>query len=203
MCSFNVQPLKLLLLTIFAFIFSFVNAQQKTLHYNILNKDEAIGKMIFTQNEAGSNISFKIVSDVLTKMIMSMKVHVEEMSQFQGGKLMYSVFKKLVNNKEKASHETKASGAAYQLNSDGKVNMLNKAHIAYNTMMLYYREPVNISEIYSENFQQMVKIEALENHTYKMMLPDGNYNIYHYNNNVCTRVDIHTGLFNVQMVLKK
>jgi hypothetical protein len=135
------------------------------------------------------------------RFIFGIKVNVEEESHYHSGKLIYSRVYRTVNGKQKANKYTKASGDTYQLIDDNKTGSLNQKQIDYNLGMMYLKEPVGISQIYSDNFQQYVQIKQTDSHTYRIDLPDGNYNFYTYTNGICNKVEVHHSFYKIQIQL--
>lgn len=177
-----------------------VFAQQKTLQYNVLNRGNSVGTMQYTQQKNGNKVTHKVTSDVQMRLLVNVKINVQEVSHFVSGKLVSSAVKRYQNDKEKVNKETKEGSGGYITGDDGK--LITKRPIVFNVMMLYEKEPVKVDEVYSDNFQQFLKIEPLGNHAYKMKLPEGNnYNIYTYNKGVCSKVEVFNGMYNVEMIL--
>lgn len=108
---------------------------------------------------------------------------------------------RMVNGKQKANKITKACYGCYQVIDDGKVKSIEQRQINNNLTLMYLQEPVGLSQVYSDNFQQFVQVNQVSSHTYRINLPDGNYNFYTYTNGICSKVDIHHSLYNIQIQL--
>lgn len=186
----------LLLLTTYT-----VMAQDQTLNYNVLHNGSIVGHMQLQQRINGDEIFLKIASEVKTRFIFGVKVNVDEESHYCNGKLISSHVHRTVNGKEKANKYTKASGNGYQLIDDDKTGSFNQKQIGYNLCMMYLKEPVGLSQIYSDNFQQYVQIKQVDGHTYRIDLPDGNYNFYTYTNGICSKVELHHSFYKIQIQL--
>lgn len=195
-------PLKKLSITIlFVAISSLVFAQEQTLNYNVLHSGNTVGHMKLQQVKDGDDTFLKIASDVKMRFVFSIQVNIQEDSHYRNGKLLCSHVSRKVNGKQKADKLTKANGDCYQLTDDGKISSINQKQISNNLTMMYLQEPVGLSQIYSDNFQQFVQVKQVESHTYRINLPDGNYNYYTYTNGVCSKVDIHHSLYTIQIQL--
>lgn len=158
--------------------------------------------MKLTKFKTGEYLNFKTISDVQTRFILKVKVSGEETSSFKTGKLINSSVSRIVNGKEKASKLTKAIGSGYQTSSFGKsVSSINKL-IDYNFNMLYWQEPVDNKTVYSDNFQQFLNIQKVEEHRFKIQLPDGNFNYYSFKNGVCYFAELHHSLYTIYLQLK-
>ena len=176
-------------------------AQQKTIQYSIINKGDTIGNTQFVQRINGDDMFITVTSLIVTKMLVNIKVNVEEQAHFIDGKLVLSTVKRYLNDKPKANKETKASGDFYLLSDDKKQSRLNQKQINYNVSMLFFKEPVGISHVYSDFYQKFVTIQSKEKHIYKVDLPEGGSNVYYYTSGICSKVDLHNSLFNAQMLL--
>ena len=180
-----------------------LHAQVQTREYNVSYKGDNVGKMEFYQNTTGDNVYMKMVSNVEMNFIVNIKVNTEEESFFQNGKLIYSNVSRKVNGKEKINNQTKAFGDTYQTSSDGKPGSINNKLIDYNLILLYCNEPVNVQIVYSDNFQQLLHIQKVSEHKYKIDLPDGNYNYYSFLNGICSNVEVHHTFYTIQITLKE
>ncbi|MDB5086380.1 MAG: hypothetical protein JWR09_374 [Mucilaginibacter sp.] len=195
-------PVKKLSLTIlFIAISSLAFAQEQTLNYNVLHSGNTVGHMKLQQVKDGDDTFLKIASDVKMRFVFSIQVNIQEDSHYRNGKLLCSHVSRKVNGKQKADKLTKANGDSYQLTDDGKISSINQKQISNNLTMMYLQEPVGLSQIYSDNFQQFVQVKQVESHTYRINLPDGNYNFYTYTNGICSKVDIHHSLYTIQIQL--
>jgi hypothetical protein len=68
-------------------------------------------------------------------------------------------------------------------------------------MLLYTKEPLNINQVYSDNFQCFLPIKKDAEHQYRVNLPDGNYNEYHFENGICKLVVVNHSLYTIRMEL--
>lgn len=193
---------KTLIILLVSILLSFpVFAQQQAFTYNIMYKNNIIGHMQYVQQKSGNHLYLKIVSDAETKMLMSIKVNVQEEAHYTNDKLVYSHVYRYVNGKTKVNKQTKAFGNTYQTSSNGKSGSVITQQIDWNFTMFYCKEPLNISQVYSDAFQQFITIKALQPHVYQVELPDGNYNVYYYKNGICNKVDVHNTWCTIQMQL--
>jgi hypothetical protein len=149
----------------------------------------------------GDDTFLKVASDVKMRFIFSIQVNIREDAHYRNGMLMSSHVSRMVNGKQKANKITKACNGCYQLTDDGEVKSINQKQINNNLTLMYLQEPVGLSQVYSDNFQQFVQVKQVDSHTYRINLPDGNYNFYTYTNGVCSKVDIHHSLYTIQIQL--
>lgn len=177
-----------------------VFANRLTKIYNIKRNGEVIGKLSFVQNVEGENLYLKITSQVSTRFVFKIDVQTEDLAHFKNGKLISSDVSRLVNGKAKDRKKTSLQGGGYELQSGSKFNSLNQ-FIGYNMMLLYTKEPLNINQVYSDNFQCFLPIKKDAEHQYRVNLPDGNYNEYHFENGICKLVVVNHSLYTIRMEL--
>ena len=171
--------------------------------YSIINKGDTVGQMQITKRIAGEDIFFMVASTVQTKMLMNIKVNVQEEAHYRKGELLSSSSKRFVNDKPKGEKRTERNGDGYLITDGDKQDKLNQKSILYDFCMLYFKEPVNTKEVYSNYFQKNLPIQVQNNHTYEIDLPEGGQNIYYYTNGTCSRVDIHNAFYNSQMIVNR
>jgi hypothetical protein len=177
-----------------------VFCEERTSSYAIKHNGNVIGQLIFSRTISGQDIFLKMNSHVKTRFIFGIDVKTSDQSHFSKGMLINSHVYRSVNGKEKENKKTCFVNNNYQTRSGSKTGKMDRP-INYNMMMLYYDEPVKVSQVYSDNFQQFLSIKSLTRHSYRIELPDGNYNDYHFQNGICKLVEIHHSMYTIKMEL--
>ncbi|WP_219225510.1 DUF6134 family protein [Pedobacter antarcticus] len=175
-------------------------AQEKTVKYNILQNDNIIGQMKFCQKKDSGNLYLSMVSSAKSRFVFSIEVNTEERAHFRNGLLVSSSVQRRVNGKEKANRQTHLINTSYQLKSERKTSRLNRP-INYNLLLLYANEPSNLSQVYSDNYQQFLEIKQTSPHSYRIQLPDGNYNDYYFSDGICKEIILHHSFYTITMRL--
>lgn len=175
-------------------------ANDKIMHYNILQNGKLIGQMQLNQKQSGDDLYLRLVSHVKSHFVFDILVDIEECAHFKNGQLVSSDVMRRVNGKLKANKQTRFVDNLYQTRSDNKIHWI-KVPISYNLMLLYVNEPVTRSQVYSDNYQQFLEVKQTTPHTYHIALPDGNYNDYHFDNGICQKVTVHHALYTISMQL--
>lgn len=190
-----------LLITLPGIVIS-VTAQEKKLQYSIKRNGDEVGNIWFVQNISGTRTTLKMESEVNTRFIFSFKAKAKEEAIYDNGILTWSSIYRQMNGNVKADKKTKANGAAYTVYKGNKTETINNYPIRYNMLSVYINEPVNIPQVYSDNFQKQVDIQKLAEHHYKIRFPDGNYNEYFYTNGICSKVEVHHSMYRATITLK-
>lgn len=192
-----------LLFMLFITIALLAFSQEKKLEYQVKRKGDVVGNIVFTQNYSGNKTTLKMRSEIRTRFIFLFTAKALEETIYENGVMIWSSIYRKLNGSEKANKKTKVAGNNYIISKDDKTEMLNNYPIRYNMLSLYTSEPMNFSKVYSDNFQQFLDILKIAPQHYKIKLPDGNYNEYFYSNGICSRVEVHTSLYNATIELKK
>lgn len=199
----NIGYLKRRVLFSTLFFFSLVTelaAQEKTVKYNILQNDNIIGQMKFCQKKDSGNLYLSMISSAKSRFVFSIEVNTEERAHFRNGLLVSSTVQRHVNGKKKANKQTHFINNSYQLKSERKTSRLDRP-INYNLLLLYANEPSNLSQVYSDNYQQFLEIKQTSPHSYRIQLPDGNYNDYYFSDGICKEIILHHSFYTITMRL--
>jgi len=179
-----------------------VSAQEKRLTYNIKRNVDVVGNIRFVHGISGSRTVLTMESEVNTRFIFNFKANAKEEVIYDNGIMTSSsIFRKL-NGSVKVDKKTKANGNAYTVYRGTKTETLNNYPIRYNMLSVYIIEPVTITKVYSDNFQQQLDIQKIGDHHYKIKFPDGNYNEYFYTGGVCSKIMIHHSLYSASIELR-
>jgi hypothetical protein len=178
------------------------DAQDKMLSYNIKRNGDVVGAIQVAQIVSGSRTTLKLESEVKTKFIFTFTARAKEETIYDNGVMTWSSIYRKMNGNVKADKKTKANGNSYVVYKGSKTETMENYPIRYNMLSVYVLEPVGISRVYSDNFQQYVDIQKLAAHHYKIKFPDGNWNEYFYTNGVCSKISIHHSMYSATIELK-
>jgi len=179
-----------------SFLITDLYAQQYK--FNIKRNESVIGQLYFQQKEEGDNLFLQITSKVNTRFLFKIDVETEDIAHFKNGKLLTSGVFRTVNGNVKAARKTNWINSHYETLAGDQTGSL-KGPICYNMMMLYNREPVNISQIYSDYFHCFLPVKKNRVHEYRIDLPDGNYNEYHFENGICRLIIVNHSMYTIKM----
>jgi len=194
---------RMLLLILSIAITGLAFSQEKKLEYQIKRNGDVVGNINFNQSSVGNRTTLKLESELKTRFIFTITACTKEETIYDNGILTWSSIYRKTNGSEKANKKIKASGNGYVLYKDNKSETLNKYPIRYNMLSLYSKEPIAVSQVYSDVFEQFITIQKTAEHKYKIVLPDGNSNNYHYQNGMLSKVDISNTFYSACIQLKK
>jgi len=177
------------------------HSQNKTLTYQIVRNGNIVGTLRFSETSTGDMDHLKMESDVKTRFIFTFTAHSNEEAVYHNGVLLHSSIYRKLNGTEKANKQHQAGNQQYIIHAGQRTEVTKNYPITYNMLSLYSKEPGNISQVYSDNFQSFIAIQRTDQHKYKITLPDGNYNYYYYKNGVLNLVEVHHSLYSANIVL--
>lgn len=176
------------------------HTQESLANYEIKHNGKVIGTMQFNQKTIGDEVFLKLSSTVQTRFVVEVNVNTIDQSHFKAGKLLSSSVYRKVNGKEKPCKKTKWIDNTYQLFAGAKQKQLQEP-INYNMSLLYIQEPLSITTVYSDSFQQFLTVKKIAPNKYRIDLPDGNYNEYAFKNGICNQVWVHHTFYTIEMKL--
>lgn len=177
------------------------HSQQKSLTYQIVRNGNKVGTLQFSENSVGDMDHLKMESDVNTRFVFKFTAHSNEEAVYYNGVLLRSSIYRQLNGTEKVNKQHQAGNQQYLIHAGQRTEVTKNYPITYNMLSLYSREPENINQVYSDNFQSFIAIQKTDQHKYKITLPDGNYNYYYYKNGVLNLVEVHHSFYSANIVL--
>ena len=184
-----------------------VIGKAQTNTYDVIVAGRTIGSLKVFDNEAKNDTeTHRIESDF---KVLFYKGKYATKTDFVQGKLVSAVSAHHVNGDLKEKTQTKTSTKSlYEIwfsgeDGDDKPKKVFNAPINNTVTSLYYKEPVNVTQVYSERYGQMCKIKKLSEGNYGVDLPDGKQGIYTYKNGQCKEVKTDLAGFKLRIVLNE
>jgi len=177
------------------------HTQTRSLNYQIVRNGDKVGTLHFSETISSEMDYLKMESDVKTRFIFSFKAHASEEAVYYHGVLLRSSIFRQLNGNEKVNKQHQADNRQYIIHKGNNSIITKNYPITYNMLSLYSKEPESIKSVYSDNFEDFIVIEKEGAHTYRVTLPDGNYNNYYYKNGILIEVDVHHSLYSASILL--
>lgn len=154
----------------------------------------------FKKTDNGT-VSLRIESDFNFPMLVPISIRSVEEAAFINGTMMSSSVNRRVNGKEKLNQKLVSRGNSYEWARNDS-HEIPTFPIRFSVVSLYFEEPKNQLTIFSDALGTTVPIKQIRKGTYRLDLPNGNFNYYNYVNGICTMIEIHHSFFEIQFVLK-
>lgn len=178
--------------------------QTKHYQYEVKKGGNSIGEINITHTVSGPVNSLLLVSDIRYRLLFLFTAKSKEEVVFTNGVMTYSSIYREQNGDKKIQAKTRKGSSTYIIErDDNKRTELNIPAIYFHTISLYITEPAAYRAVYIDKFQQLVTIQNISAHHYKVTFPDGNYNEYFYQEGVCKTIKVSQSFFNAEIELKK
>lgn len=178
-----------------------LQAQEKRLNYSIVRNGKAVGSIAVMRTDSQNRVHYRMESLVKTRFIINFSASAWEETAFENGLMVSSSIYRKLNGTEKVNRRTVLDKNRYLVTNYNSVETKNSFPVDFNTLCLYFKEPLNVASVYSENFQCFLPINDNGQHIYTISLPDGASNIYHYKNGICQEIEIRHPLYSARVVL--
>ncbi|WP_437397725.1 DUF6134 family protein [Flagellimonas lutimaris] len=181
---------RFIIIFFFLSVFGHQPADHKTLYFDIYFKDDSVGTLRATLDPKGSKVQYTSITSVSIKIIKQLKVDYEYLVTFEDGYLSESNVDVLINEKTHTEAFTKWTGNQYKFVKDRKNEAIMEEKVPYSTILLFFSEPNNVEQCYSEMDGSINTIVPLGDHRYKKINSKGKENIYQYHNGTLTEATI-------------
>ena len=194
---------KLIILSFFIFLGSNSNAPDRYLNFDIILHNKVVGNLESTQITKDGITNYQSSTNIKTRLLKDILVNYRYDVVFDNKFLKKADVYITVNKKSHAKTHTQWMGPYYQItkNDDKKKNM--KDSITFATIQLYFEEPVDIDNCYSEQDGSFNTIAPLGNHIYKKVNSKRKENMYYYKNGILKKATIDGGLISFEMIARE
>ena len=190
-----------------ALLFTATNAMSQINIYDVIVAGRTIGSLKVFDHQTKDNVeTHRIESNF---KILFYKGKYSTQTNFVQGKLVSAVCAHEVNGDLKEKTQTKSSiKTLYEIFFSGE-DAGNTPRKEFNSPInntvtsLYYKEPINLHEVYSERYGQMCSVKKISEGNYGVSLPDGKQGIYTYKNGLCKEVKTDLAGFKLRIVLNE
>jgi hypothetical protein len=198
----RVVPRKeVLLLLMGTFLALGAGAQEHVYTYSIMRNGSPVGTLQVQEVQTAARVVYRMQTQVKSRLLFSFSARSREEAVYENDCLVYSSLFREVNGREKANRRTRLAGKNYLVEEDGKKEWLGQYPIRYGMLSLYTKEPLQLLQVFSDNFQRFLAIEKVGAHQYRIRFPDGNWSEYHYRNGLCVRIRVKHTLYSAEITL--
>lgn len=178
------------------------NGQSSTLAFDIEHHGNVIGQLTAKQSSIGDKTHYKSTSKIEFRIGKEIQVLYSFDVNFIDEILQLSDAKITIDDKTFANTSTKWDNTHYHITKSGEDQISHKEPIRFSTIQLYFKEPLKLKRIFSEQQGSFNTIESIGNHIYKMTNSKGNESLYHYKQGKLIKAEIDGGLIEFQILSK-
>ncbi|MRH99447.1 hypothetical protein GH721_02780 [Kriegella sp. EG-1] len=178
------------------------NSTKTVLNYDIIIKEKIVGTLKATKYSKDDKVIYQSTTTIKTRFITEIAVNYNYDVIFEKNIMKKSQVVIEVNNKTHANTQTKWTNNNYEITKNDKLENVIQDEITYSTILLYFNEPLEIDQCFSEQDGSFNKLLPLGNHSYKKINSKRKENIYNYNNGRLERASIDGGLVDFEIVYR-
>jgi len=174
-------------------LFATVSYGQQQRNYSVIWRGKEVGSLKATSQTQPQGQFYSTDSDMKIQMLLSFHIQSNITNIFSNSQLKDAQVHRFVNKKKKLTSTTHFNENHYELKKDKDNVVKMKNNIPATVTWLYFNEPVEKTEIYSETFLTFLKFKQIAASVYETTLPDGDIMTYTYRSGVLQRVEIESG----------
>ncbi len=177
-------------------------AQDRRMEFEIIHQGDPKGTVQLTEHSDGNIRSIKVESLIQTRFLFKITVKTIEEAVYREGLLIFSRFYQKINDKVPSDRTMIWKDGTYQINGDQNTGNLPRVPVEHTILSIYFKEPLNAKEVFSDHFQQYLPVKKISPGRYRIDLPNGNSNYYIYHQGRLVRVEVEQPFYGLQFILK-
>lgn len=174
-----------------------VRPAPQVLTYDVIVHNRSIGQLNVTKAPTTTGVQYRVNADVAVWMFGEKRMITRFTSTYRDNLLTESSFNDKLNGRTKHDALVHWDGSGYQVRVNNASSTITNRRAIYSAVILYDREPVGISELFSERYGQFCALRPVSTHAYELTLPDGKKNYYRYVNGICREVEVEQPFFTI------
>lgn len=171
------------------FMFFAFDLHAQDLKFSIVKGKKSLGELHVSRNSSDEGFDINIRSQVKFWFFGTRRVLYTIKNRFYSKRLISASSKSTLNNKTR--HETSITDEDIRYKFcdvyEEETSYCDTSSIHYTIAYMYFKEPKNISKVYSERYLEYLPIEKMEDKRYKVTLPNGTKNYFIYDENGLTK----------------
>lgn len=177
-----------LIVMILSFPLGFLLAQ--TVHLDVMMDNDKCGEISVFAKKQGKQTEYEMTSNVKVRMIFEITMEGKTNDVFKDGKLFSSNAKR-TSSIGSENKETKLlwDGKKYNITKSSDSPSTVTTPITYCLTDLYFKEPIGVSQVFSEMQGTFLPLTNLQNHQYQLQVNDSKKDVYTYANGKLVKVE--------------
>lgn len=175
----------------------------QTRKYEVVLSGDKIGELTATRTVKGAFTTYKLESKSEAKVLFTTKKNYVLMDvTYKDGKLISSYCKNEVNDEVDNYASISWDGSKYNItNEKGKLTYTTP--VTFSVISLYFNEPKGITNLFTERIGAAYPLKDLGSGRYEYKIPNGDKNVYVYQNGELTETERKTLIGTVYVKLVK
>lgn len=160
------------------------------LEYDVVKGDKNVGYMIAEKITKGDSVFYYIESETSIKMLLTFTVNYTLEELYVDGKLIKGTAESKLNGNSRTKSRVWIRDNEYVVEVNGYEEDYSASHIDYSVPELYFSEPGERGDTFSQQFAEDLIIKKDGSHEYTLYSEDGR-NTHTYKNGICTHVKLN------------
>ena len=181
----------------------FVGSPPQPLTYDVIVHDRFIGQLNVAKIPTTTGVQYRVHADVAVRLFGEKRMITHFTSTYRDNLLTDASFNDKLNGRTKHDALVHWDGSGYRVRVNNASSIIANRRATYSAASLYDREPVGVSELFSERHGRFCPLRSVATHAYELTLPDGKKNYCRYVDGVCRGVEVEQPLFTVFFRLRR
>jgi|GEM_PF-4830240 len=176
--------------------------KKQVLNYTVMGRGDSIGYLTVQREVLGDRVRYRSLNEAQFSLLKSFDIRHELEAVYEDGTLHYSQVIVQVNDNQHYHSEVKWDGNQYQIFKEGEKADSIQAPVRYSSIQLYFQEPHDHEEVFSEQFGRWQPINRVEGKSSMYILDkQKNKNKYQYQNGQVTYAEMGHWLMSTELRL--
>jgi len=163
---------------------------QQVQEFDAYRNGKQIGKVITTMTSQPTGKSNMVQVHMKSNFLIDIHVQVSCTNRLDNnGLLQYAMYKQDATGGFDSQTETTFKQQSYQVIKNREQYRHLTTNIRFTTNQLYFEEPINTKEVFSENYGAILPLKHTAKGQYRLVLPDGNHTTYSYQHGKLKKVE--------------
>ena len=179
--------------------FLLANEKAEKTVYTIITKNDTAGYLHVSKWIENDTVFYSYHSDATTTLLKTFHVISDRVCKYIDGQLVYCHSKNIVNGDIRDNATTAWKGTYYEVVNGGEKKIEDDI-IDFSSLLLFFSEPQNIEETYSELKAKFLGLKKEAENAYRIDTGWGRHSTYFYESGIMKRAEISIPLISFELV---
>lgn len=170
---------------------SFGQTQEAEKTFRIMYGDNQLGLLKAKKEQQIASTTYHLLTDLKASLIKEFHITYSLSVQYDTGSMVMAFIKSAVNQNTWDSTHVRWVNNKYRVHKEGEsVYYKSQKPCSFSTACMYFQQPQS-DKVFSEQYTKKVPVKEVRSNVFKLALPSGNANFYHYDNRGLAKVVVN------------
>lgn len=182
------------LLLLFTCFFQMPDTTPRQLVYDVYSDEKHIGEIRATLHTDGEVRQYEMQTNVDYRILFkTMRFDNHITSQYRGDILTEASSTDHLNEKLRSKNHVRrdATGYCVREDDDEETSRIAATQIQHCLASIYFDEPEGLEQVFSQRLASLIPIREVAPHKYAVDISSSKTNYYHFENGICTKVEVN------------